>query len=414
MYVRDSSLLGGLFATFAVGAVAATPLPAHAGNGLHPRTPVVWNDTACMEVVDRSVDSVYLLEYDIPFEDVEVTPEETPDSRTHQFIATCRQTSPQEYLPQWISQADVETAMIHGYEVSPPDDEIFDVNADWAGCWHRINEDDERRPITEEMAAEPVPWETADVPIGTYYIWGFTHEPAFNLWTPRAGGVIKVTDGGDPADIGPGGAITTVGQNKCVGEVVPIEGCVDALPGSTMTAYYASTDGAEMDGWEPDWKPIVEDLEIEADSFSVEWTASEDVGGDSVMIRVDFTDPMDRTYTAHQFDLDVILPAGSMGCAPDPDGCEGGFIMDPACETGTGGDGTGDTDAGTDSVGPSTTGPTTGLTAGTTNEPSSTTSEQDDDGDGGSKGCACTVDNRGSAAPLGLLLLLPLLARRRR
>ena len=390
---------------------------AWAGNGLHPRTRVVWTDTACMEIVDRTVDSVYMLEYDIPFEDTEVTADEVEDSRTHQFFAFCRQHSPQHYLPSWITQADVDAAIAKDLinEGVVEDQDILELSTSWAGCWDRVNEDADRRPIIYEMADEPVPWETADLPVGTYYLEGYTYEPAFNMWTPRQGGVIKVIDGGDPADIGPSAAVTTLGQNKCVGEMVPIEGCVDALPGSTMTAYYGITtsEGAGDPNWEPDWVPFVEDLEVEGDTFSLDWVAPQEVGGESVMIRLDVTDPMDRTYTAYQFELNVILPAGSPGCSAGTGGCEGTFIMDPEC----GGTGDGSTSDGGDTSSTGTSGEagtSTGMaTTGTDTAPGS-----GDDGGGGGGGCACTSGERSRDASgwlvLGLLGVLGLGRRRRR
>jgi hypothetical protein len=170
MMVRSSlsaAVLGALL-------LVLVPSVAEAGNGLHPRTPVVWNDAQCFDVVDRSVDPIYEVQYDIPFEDTDVTPDEVPNSRTHQFFGICRQFHSQIFLPNWITRADVDQAIEHslidGAGIEP--DQILEENPAWDGCWFRVNEDDERRVITEAMAAEPVPWDTTTVPEGVYVIWG--------------------------------------------------------------------------------------------------------------------------------------------------------------------------------------------------------------------------------------------------
>jgi hypothetical protein len=168
------------------------PGAAEASNGLHPRTPVQWNDTVCMELVDRTADPVYLLDYDIPFEDTEVTTDEVADSRTHQFFALCRQYHAQEYLPNWITWADLDAAAAKKL-VDPgafDDLDVFETSPVWADCWSRITEDDARRPITNAMADMDVPWDTSALPAGTYIIEGYTHEPAFNMWSSRHSGVI--------------------------------------------------------------------------------------------------------------------------------------------------------------------------------------------------------------------------------
>jgi MYXO-CTERM domain-containing protein len=361
-----------------------------------------------MEFVDRTVDPIYEVNYGIPFEDTDVTPDEVDNSRTHQFFAVCRQTSPQENLPAWITMTDVdETALVFPEFNPPANDQIFELNSSWDGCWFRINEDVDRRPITDAMAAQPVPWDTTGIPEGVYFLWGYTYEPVFNLWTPRMGGVVRVHDGGDPASSGPAAAVTTGEQTPCVGDTVQMEGCVNALPGTTMTGYYAVTSGpgTEDPNWQPDWVPFVENVAVEGDAFTIDWDAPEEAGGESAMLRIDFTDTNGVTYTAYQYELNIVLPAGSAGCAADPDDCAAGFIQDPACET-TGADGT---DTG-DTAGTGTTGETSGASA--TDNGSSTAGESGDD-PGNDGGCGCRTRG-GSPTALGLLALMGLLGIRRR
>jgi MYXO-CTERM domain-containing protein len=408
MRVRRIFGVAGLVA----GGAALIATPARAGNGLHPRTPVEWNDVTCVELVDRSTDPIFMLDYDIPYEDTEVTPEEVDDSRTHQFFAMCRQNPPQEFLPGWISQADVDAAAINypGDTDSVTPQDVLESSLAWQNCYVKITPDDERRPITDAMASMPVPWDTTTAPAGVYFIWGFTHEPVFNLWTPRIGGFVRVYDGGDPTADGPAGAITTREQTPCVGEVVPIDGCVHAAAGTTMTGYWAltNTPGAQEPGWEPDWIMFAEGLPVEGESFTIDWEAPEAASGESVMIRVDFTDPGGTTYTAYEYELNIVLPRGTPGCAADPDDCMGGFIMDPACET---------TGAATDTGDATGTGGTdTGATTATGTDASSTTAGgSGDDGGGGGGDCGCRSSAPAPAWSYGLLLLgLATLRRRRR
>ena len=319
---------------------------AHAGDSLHPRTPVQWDDVACMEFVDRSVEPNYALLYGIPYEDTDVTADEVGDSRTHQFFAICRQTYLQEDLPGWISMADVEETVL-SYEdfVTPPDDDIFERATDWSGCWHRVNEDSDRRPITDVIASEPMTWDTSTVSAGVYLLLGYTYEPPFNLWTPRAGGVVRVHDGGDPAIGGPAAAISTGQQSVCSGETVRIEGCVSALPGTTMTAFF--TTDPSPDPSDSTWISFTEGVPVEGDFFTLDWEAPPEAMGASTILRVDFTDPNGVTYTAYQYEPNIVLPEDSAGCAADSDGCIGGFVPDPACEMTDSGSTT--DDAGTDS-----------------------------------------------------------------
>ncbi len=367
-----------IVAAAAALAVVAASSSANAGNAQHPRTPVEWDDVTCMEFVDRSVEPNYGLVYGIPFEDTDVTDEEVEGSRTLQFFAVCRQNSPEEGLPSWITMTDVEQAMLNYDElVTPPDQDIFERATEWDGCWHRINEDADRRPITDALASQPVNWDTSAVPAGVYFLWGYTFEPVFNLWAPRAGGVVRVHDGGDPAADGPAASITTREQSPCVGDTVTVEGCVDALPGTTMTASFA------IEGPDPEWIPFAENVPVEGEAFALGWATPQEASGESAMLRVDFTDPNGVTYTAYQYELVIVLPADSAGCAGDTDDCSVAFVMDPACETTGGGSTTDETD--TDSA------------------------PADDAGD---EGCGCRSQGRAPAV-WGLLGLFGLVVRRR-
>ena len=330
------------------------PVTVWAGNGLNPRTPVLWEDVPCLQRVDRSVDPVLHLPYGIPREDTGMTADEVADSRTHQFFAFCRRTHPQDRLPNWITPADVDAAVATGLLDSA--DEVASTNVlesspSWDDCWHRITEDDARRPIVFEAAEAGVDWETSSVPAGAYTLYGFTHEPIFNLWIARPG-VVLVHDG-DVDTVSPAAAITNREEIVYVGSTVTLEGCVEALPGTTITASYASTQGANDPSWQPTWVPFAEDHPVTGETFAIDLVAPSDLAGRSSMIRLDFQDPDGRSYTTYMQDGIIVL-AGT-----DPDACDDGtgFIENSGCDD-PGDDATSHTSTGnTDSDAPPLDGP---------------------------------------------------------
>lgn len=298
-----------------------------------------------METVDRAADPRFRFDYGIPYEDTDVTEDEVPDSRTHQFFAICRQTYLQEDLPQWISSADVAAAMLADEELTlPDDDDVFELSDVWDGCWHRVSE--ERRPITEAAASTPVVWDTANVPAGVYLLLGYTYHPTFNLWSPRAGGVVRVHDGGDPAAAGPAAAITTEKDWACVGDTLHVEGCISALPGTTMSAFMAINPAPILA--DTSWQaiPQLSQRPVEGEQFSFDWDVPDDAAVSSVIIRVDFEDPDGGRYTAYQYEPTVVLREEAAACA-DGSHCEGSVFLDPNCssaETGDDSDGPDDAD----------------------------------------------------------------------
>lgn len=376
------------FAAGAVGAYVLMLAPAaEAGNGPEPRTPVDWTGAPCMTIVDRSVSATVHLDYAIPMEDTELTADEVEDSRTHQFFAFCRALDPQTYLPRWITQADVERARAIGIA---PDKvnarNIMESNADWSDCWHRINSDEDRRPITYAAADEGIDWDTTELDAGTYVIEGYTWEPPLNIWSSRTG-VIKVVDDPDPALSPPAVGIANTQDVIDQSGTVSIEGCASAQEGSTVTAYWGLPAG------EVTWQPFIDNDPVLGESFAFEFDPPEEVVGESVMIRVDITDPSGRSYTHYMRDQIFVLGD------PYPPQCEGNVFVDPECnETGTSGDTeTGDADSTSDTGMASSTGP-----------------EQQGE-DGGNGGCGgCRMQHPGSPYASGLLLLGLVGLRRRR
>ncbi len=395
---------------------------ARAMDGIDPRQPVIWEPTpACMTLVDRSNDPNVSFVYTLVAEDLRPgnAIHEVEDSRRHQFIAFCQATSPQDPLPVWLSLADVMAAA--DIELLMPEDvkseDILESNPDWSGCFTRITEDDERRLITFAAASEPVVWDTTGVPAGAYVVAGYTWQPVFNTWSKRSG-VVKIVDDPDPAVNGPAAAISTGSVPPSAGgedtiiysdDMLLLTGCVDALYGTTMTGYWAKTQG--VTGTELEWEPFASDVPVTGETFELPF--SPPVSGTSVAIKIDFEDPMDRRYTAHMLTLIDILP-GSAPAECDDDGNDSvGFIDSAATCNGSGDDDDDDTDdptMPTEASSDPSSSPTGDNSTGD-NATGDTPTTETADGEGAGGGCGC---DHGHRSGLWLLVLALVAGWRRR
>lgn len=387
--------------TLVVCPLAALVAPlAHAGDGIRPRTIMTWDDTPCATLVDRSASTTVEIPYGVPMDDTETTADEVEDGRRHQFFATCRDNGRHELLPKWITQADVDAADALGLipEGGLEAGQILEGNPAWDGCWVRITADDARVPITAAQAAMGVDWDVTDLQAGTWVVQGYVWDPFFNEWKRRPG-FVKVHDG-DPGALPPSVAVMIPEIQLFKDGVATIDGCVDAVDGAVLDAYWAEEDE------DPQWVPFLEGAPVDGTTFALEFDPDDELAGTSVLIRVDAVDPMDRTGTGYAFNRVTILELN------DPDGCQegGGFVGSPGCAD-SGGD---DTEGGTGSGGE----PATGGSAGGTGSAGSTgdSSPQDGDGgdDGGGGGCGCTTASHGGLVLGGLGLVALLGVRRRR
>jgi hypothetical protein len=369
----------------AVGLVGAAPI-AEAGNATHPRTPVLWTEAPCLTIIDRSRSASFPLVYTIPFEDTEVTPDEVSDSRTHQFIGFCRDHHREEILPSWLALADLAAADANGLgDAASVDTErdVLDLAPAWADCFTRITADDERRAITFAAAADPVMWDTSALPAGTWAVEGYTYEPWANEWWPHPG-VFKIIDDPDPAASGPAAALSFTEQIVEFGEEASISGCVDAMPGTTLSAFYAISGS----GPEPDWQLFMAEVPASSGTFELSFAPPASTISNPLLIKIDVVDPLGRTWTSHgNAYINVTEDFGGGGCA------DGGFV---GCESDAGadeGDGDGDADAGE-------------AGSGDTSGPALTES-----GEGGSCNCATRASphgddpGRGWGALLGLMIV---------
>ena len=347
----------------AFGMFVAAPAGALAGNGLEPRTPVAWpEDTGCLTVVDRAQGAMLHMDYGVPFEDIGATADEVVDSRRHQFVAFCRDHSREEFLPIWLTWKDVDAAAAKDLidPMTVDDEEVLETSTVWKDCWFRITPDDARRPITFAEAAKGVDWDTTTLLAGAYIVQGYTWEPWVNIYSQRPG-VIQVVDGPDLAAIGPAAAVATKLDYTFAEDPFVLEGCARALPGSTLSAYWAITGGG--DGLT--WAAFVEDVPLDGESWELPFLPPPVASGETVALRVDVTDPMQRTFSAYPLTLLTVLPGssndGTTACEPEASfvvmPCATEDTEDPAATStghGTGGPGpTGSGGSGESSGGPS-------------------------------------------------------------
>ena len=314
-------------------ALTTWSVPAHAGNEAHVRTPVLW-PTQCARVVERDLDPVLRLDYSIPVEDTELTPDELPDSRTHQFIALCRQHPYSELLPAWITRDDVERSVAAGLieADSVSAREILDESTSWTDCFTRITADDDRRPIEFAVAEAGVLWDTSGLAPGVWSLAGYTFEPSFNSWSDRPGFVKIVDTREDPDQDLPALALLNTEQAQLdVGAPLEIEACVDLLgPGRI-----------EFE-WAPfapllDWQPL-DSVDVSEDgALAFDLRAPVEAAGQEILVRGRLIDAQDREYAAHAPARIVVADCSPMGCAEPPGDEDGSPLTPSGCNIVSGG-----------------------------------------------------------------------------
>ncbi len=375
---------------------------ATAGDGLRVRTPVTWEDVPCMTIVDRSVDPILHLPYSVLVEDVDLTPDEVPDGRRHQFFAFCRDHDPTDVLPGWISTADVAAAealsLIDTGRV--PDSSILDRSAQWQDCAVRINPDGERRRITFAAADEGVQWDTSGVDGGAWALEGFTYDPALSLWSPRPG-VVKVVDDSAIEASGPAAAVITGEELVEVDDTVSIEGCVSAMPGSVLDLRWAKV-GTDA------WTSAASDVPVTGDAFSYDVSFPPEMIGQAARVQIEVEDPQGRRTTAFMSEFVFVLPASS-GCGVG--GCETTGGEEGSQSTGEAGESDAESTSGApDGPAPDGDADSSDVTAGETEDPTGAVSYGASGVDGDGCGCVHDTNARGLGFMLGGLLLF----RRRR
>lgn len=357
---------------------------ARAGNTVHPRTPVLWPDAPCIQAVDRSQTALFEFGYAIPAEDTNLTIDELDDSRTHQFVAFCRQWPAGSPPPNYISVADLQRAINSDVELdaSKLDDPeaTLETSAAWAGCWTRVTADDQRRPITFAAASEPVVWDASAVDPGTWMIAGYTWEPPYNLWR-RAPWVVQVHDGvEDPALRQPAAAIGPTPNLLTEDEPLALDVCLAADPDASVAIAWASQ--AEAPIWH-EGEPIASEGES---AITLPFSSPPEAWGQTLLLRAR-VEGAGGEYSSYPLATIVVIKPGG----PET-GDEGTSATGADESEGEAGESdSSESDAGSGESGP-----------GATDE-------------GAPASCACTsASGSGSAGSLAALVLLALRVRRRR
>ncbi len=293
---------------------------------------MVWAEGSCLTIVERQTDPRIHLEYGVDADDTELTIDELPDSRTHQFLAFDRHWPGSEKLPRYLSEADLQRALDAELddlgELGP--DQVVDSHAIWGPAMTRITADEARVPITMAQAAMGVDWDTTGLEEGAYIVAGYTWEPPLNLWIPREGVVLVVDT--LAADNPPAAAVTvareTLDALASVEEAFEFAGCVRAMEGSQ--AHYE---------WrlvgEDDWQEFAS-ASVEGESFSVDFFAPAEAAGEELDLRIRIVDPMSREFSAYpRRKISVLAEPGSESeSGGEASGEESGGSEDGDGETG--------------------------------------------------------------------------------
>ncbi len=372
----------------------------------HPETryrvPVSWDPEApCIQRVDRSAETVVSFGYQVHSESPnpndpsdQPTEDEVEDGRTHQFFAFCNDPF-YPVKPSWVYSADVDAAREHGLLPESHEVDVLELLSDEYPCWTPITTREARRPITFDADDEPVRWDVSALPVGSYTVWGYTWDPPFNLWSPRAPTVYKVHDG-DPELAGPTVVVTTEELNLFEGDPGVIEGCIDTPEGSVLDAEIGVLQFGEfVDAW----TPFAVDFPLRGNTFSLDVTDVAEPGQIS-LVRVTVTDPAGRSSTAYMQHL-LIQLAGSDGECDEDD--RSSFIASPCRDSDSDSDEDGDSGTGDDSETPTT----------ETSDEASSGPVSDGSHNGSSRGCSMRTPSSGSSWWLLLSGGLSLVRRRR-
>jgi hypothetical protein len=390
----------------AFGLAMLAPATAAAVNGATPRTPPAFGEPPCLTVVDRSVDAVLHVAIGLPFEDAVLTEDELPDSRTLQLFATCRPERPGDRLPDWIATDDAQRsldAMLIGELPAPAD--VLETATSWAlghspesSCAIELVPAAARIPLTCAAVEPGVDWDTTGVPAGNYAIYGYTFEPAVNLWTRRAG-VVQVQDG-DPL---PAVALASPSREATVYEesTVMLAGCAMGPQDTTVTLAWAPITATDL-GDENAWVAFAEVAAAAAPSgFEVAFDPPPAAANQALVVRARAQDATGRAWTDVAVGTLVVLPGAG---ASDPP--EGPLVPD-ACGSAAGSSESGGESSGGESSGGSE---------------DATTDAADESASASACGChhepaarqpAAQDANRGRAVPMWLVFALGLRRRRR-
>lgn len=270
--------------------------PARASNIRHPRTPVLWPEAPCIQDVERAPGASLEFDYAIPYEDTQVSSDELDDSRTHQFVAFCRQWPAGEPPPPYISVADLQRAIDAQIELDAAlleePEATLETSLEWAGCWTRVSADDARRPITEAAAAEPVSWSVEGVAAGTWMLAGYTWEPPLNMWS-RAPGVVRVLDPAAQAPPQPAATVALTPEGLELDSSLTIPVCLAAEPEAQLHFEWAvAKDEPRV------WTSALAQAVGEAAQLELEFPSDPEYQGATLLLRAR-VEGLEASYISH-------------------------------------------------------------------------------------------------------------------
>jgi hypothetical protein len=382
--------------------IGLAPVTAAAGDGIRPRTIVLWpDDVPCSITALRAIDPIVHLSYAIAAEDPPageaITQDEVADGRRHQFFAFASDIDPRIAMPEWIAPADVMAAADMGLvdpAVLEPDD-VLETHGVLADTFVRIDPDDARRPITFAAAEAGVDWDTTGLSTGAWVVRAYTWDPWPSRWAAPRPGVVAIADDADPGSHAPAHAVQTASEVLHRDEVAAIEGCISAMDGTTVTGEWTFFDDIDAA-----WVPFVEDVPVEGNAFALAFAPPESLWGRFAVLRVTATDPLDRVYIAYvQHRVTVLASDRPQDCDP----------IEDACDTDNGSTSGSSDGAAADATSSSQ----TGESSSTSGNATSSAPAEDEHANSGA-GCSCAADHETGGLVLVALTGFTYVASRRR
>jgi hypothetical protein len=314
---------------FAAQAISPSVAAAHFG----PAEPPDFGMPQCITVVDLRTSRELMLPYDLGYDDTE--PEfghiMISDSKTHQFFAfrgAVVPALPRYYywsftpgartnLPLWLDSDDLQRADAANDPSIAPDFRAVDIGnnllvarTDVAGQWLEVSQ---KVPITIEQAMKGTRWDLTGVSPGIYQIISYTFSPPFNAWEPRPG-VIKIIDGSADA---PALTVDSIDGMLYAGQGRRITGCVDAPPGSTLSAWYSTESESE-----PEWREWRKDVPVDNGQLDLCFSSPDPQLSGLIRLRIGVKTPQGLETHAHSPDVLVLVSTPS-ACSPgDSDCCQ--------------------------------------------------------------------------------------------
>jgi hypothetical protein len=222
-------------------------------------------------------------------------------------------------LPLWLDLDDLTRAEAANAPTIAPNfhaadfvEDVLSERLDLESYWRPIGLAGMRVPITMDQAMLGVTWDLRDVPAGLYQVVGYVFSPPYNAWEPRPGWIKIIDDMGEL----PAVTVESIDASLFDGQGRRVAGCVDAVPGSTLSAWFSLEDAAEG----PRWQPFAQGVPVERDRFELCLHKPADGSAGIARVRVAITAPDGNATVAHAPDR-LVLIGTPAPCTPSDDVC---------------------------------------------------------------------------------------------